>query len=269
MNYNDLIAGIESYGSQKEFIFENVLGVKTSQIKETVVIAPSWELSYFIKARKTKLISSNNTLFSSYKVWDVEINKKSFTYIKTGFSATLLMDAVLALGMTECKKIIFIGSAGGLNEKFDIGDLVIPNCSITGDGASRYIASKNFSNDVLGEEVFPDIDLLSQAINCSKELQSKYKFNFHKEKNFSTDTIFAQYMHLEKIMELGCNVIEMECAAAFRAAKLINIPIVALFSISDNTIKDKSLLSGRDVENKSYRRLVKNTIIPEIILNML
>ena len=75
MNYNDLIAGIESYGSQKEFIFENVLGVKTSQIKETVVIAPSWELSYFINARKTKLISSNNTLFSSYKVWDVEINK--------------------------------------------------------------------------------------------------------------------------------------------------------------------------------------------------
>lgn len=76
-------------------------------------------------------------------------------------------------------------------------------------------------------------------------------------------------MHLEKIMELGCNVIEMECAAAFRAAKLINIPIVALFSISDNTIKDKSLLSGRDAESKSYRRLVKNTIIPEIILNML
>lgn len=269
MKYTDLINSIESFGSKKECICENVLGVKSSEIHETVIIAPSWELSYFINPNNANLISSNNTLFSSCKVWNIEINQKNFTYIKTGFSAALLMDAILTLGMTKCNKIIFIGSAGGLTTKFDIGDLIIPISSVTGDGASRYIATTDLFVDVFGEEVYPNKDLLNRTIKCANNLLSKYEFNLFKEKNFSIDTIFGQYIHIDQILSLGCNVIEMECAAAFRAAKLINIPIVALLCVSDNTIKNKSLLSGRDLESKVYRKLVKNTIIPEIIINLL
>ena len=63
------------------------------------------------------------------------------TYIKTGIGAPVFMDALLALGVTKCKNIIFVGSVGSLDEDIGIGDIVIPQYSICGDGASRYIAS--------------------------------------------------------------------------------------------------------------------------------
>ena len=68
------------------------------------------------------------------------------TYIKTGIGAPVLMDALLTLGVTACQRIIFIGSVGSLDDNIGIGDIVIPEYSVCGDGASRYI-----SHDSLGD----------------------------------------------------------------------------------------------------------------------
>jgi len=53
---------------------------------------------------------------------------------------------------------------------------------------------------------------------------------------------------------MGCNVIEMEPASAFRASQVINIPIAAIFSVSDNTVTNKSLVNGRSKQEMDYRR---------------
>ncbi len=66
---------------------------------------------------------------------------------------------------------------------------------------------------------------------------------------------------------MGCNIIEMETAAAFRAAKTAAIPLTALFSVSDNTITNKSLISGRTKEEIQHRKFTRNTLIPQILLN--
>jgi len=58
----------------------------------------------------------------------------------------------------------------------------------------------------------------------------------------------------------------METAAAFRAAGLMGIPLAALFSVSDNTVTSKSLVSVRTPEEMEYRRVVRRDLFPEIIL---
>jgi len=65
---------------------------------------------------------------------------------------------------------------------------------------------------------------------------------------------------------MECNVIEMETAAAFRAAKISNLSIAAIFSVSDNTIINKSLVSGRTEQDMNYRAFVRRNLFPRIIL---
>ncbi len=66
---------------------------------------------------------------------------------------------------------------------------------------------------------------------------------------------------------MGCNVIEEETAAAFRAAAMMGIPMAALFSVSDNTVARKSLVSGRTKEEMEYRRYVRRELFPQIIFD--
>jgi len=58
----------------------------------------------------------------------------------------------------------------------------------------------------------------------------------------------------------------METDAAFRAAKTVNIRTAAVLSVSDNTIINKSLISGRTDEEMNYRRFVRKKLFPQIIL---
>ena len=60
----------------------------------------------------------------------------------------------------------------------------------------------------------------------------------------------------------------METAAAFSAAKLMGIPMVAIFSVSDNTVANKSLISGRTQSEMDYRHFVRRGMFPQIILSM-
>lgn len=61
----------------------------------------------------------------------------------------------------------------------------------------------------------------------------------------------------------------METAVAFRSAKLMKKPLVALLNVSDNSIANKSLINEITLEEKEYRQIVRKDIIPKIILNLI
>lgn len=54
----------------------------------------------------------------------------------------MVLGILSLLGISKCKRIIFISSVGALDTEIGIGDIVIPEYSVSGDGASRYIASR-------------------------------------------------------------------------------------------------------------------------------
>ena len=269
MEYKDLLDGWKRFGSSPEHVCQEVLGVSTDEIHERVIIAPWWEPGVFDNiGNEILLLSKDND--TAIKVWEIQTDDYNMTYIKTGIGAPVLTDAVLALAGTKCKRILFVGSVGALDESISIGDIVIPRLSICGDGMSRYLKGSPLkSNDPFGELSYPDLEMFQVLMNNTKQICEENNVKWHIGKTFSIDTIVAQFAYIDEIIDMDCNVIEMETAAAFRAAAIVKIKLAALFSVSDNTLQNKSLISGITGSDTNYRKEVRRNIFPKIILKTL
>lgn len=269
MVYNKLLNGHKRFGTDISNVSSHKLKCDTSLIKETVVLAPTMTVDFW-KEFGGKI----TPLYSKYhSISNVEIKGKEFTYITTGMGAPNLVDIVLSLGNTNCKNILFIGSVGSLDENINIGDIVIPKLSICGDGVCRYLTGKELSkSDTFGNEYYPESSIFNLTTTIANKVCKEEKIPFHIAKNFSIDTIFAQFAHIDEIKSLGANTIEMETACLFRASEICNIRSCAIFCVSDNTITNKSLYSERtpkDKETKGYSRyVITSKIILEILENI-
>lgn len=253
MKYEELLVSHFKYGTTAENIKQKK---GYTNILENVVIAPWWGHDIF-----------NNMKFEieqiSEKVFNFYSDEISFSYIELKrIGAPSVMDFVLSLGVTKCKNLIFLGSAGSLDEKIKIGDIVIPEYSICGDGASRYL-NKNLEDEFLKSK-YPSKEFTEKLIYILNKKNVKY----HYVPNYSIDTVFAQFYHIDKILELGAKTIEMETANLFKCNELLKINVTALFCVSDNTLMNKSLYSGRTKEENDYRHKVRYEIIPEIVIDL-
>lgn len=85
----------------------------------------------------------------------------------------MVLDAVLLLGMTECENILFLSSIGALSEKIGIGDIIIPEYSVCGDGASRYICNVKGLPDIFGEKVYPNKDAIKSLASITESCARK------------------------------------------------------------------------------------------------
>lgn len=253
MNYNDLLESHLRFGTTDEDIRKNK---GYEQILENVVIAPWWEHTMFDNMGfKVEQVSR--------KVYNLYRDDVSFSFVELKrIGAPSVMDYVLSLGVTKCKNIIFLGSAGSLDENIKVGDIVVPEYSICGDGTSRYL-NKNLEDELFKKE-YPSKEYTNKLL---KILDDK-RLNYHYVPNYSVDTVFMQFYHIDKILEMGAKVIEMETAALFKCNEVLNKNVTALFCVSDNTVLNKSLYSGRTEEEEIYRHKVRYEIIPEIILEM-
>jgi purine-nucleoside phosphorylase len=239
------------YGTTREDIIKR-RGYES--ILENVVIAPYWE----------------HTLFSDYcssitqvseKVYNVKGDGFEFSFIQIkNIGASSILEEVLALGVTKAKRMIFIGSAGALNEDIKIGDLVVPSYSINGVGATRYL--NEALNDDFNVKYYPSEKLTNKLV----EVINKMNFSVKRAVNYSVDTIIAQFPHINHIKELGAQTIEMETSAFFKCAEMIGVEATALFVISDNTTVNKSLYSGRSEEDSFKRKKARKELVPNIVI---
>ena len=253
MNYNDLLNSHLKYGTTSEDIIKN-MGL--NNILENVVIAPWW---------RHELLNSLNFKVEQVdeKVFNYYGDDVSFSYIEVrNIGAPAVMDYILALGVTKCKNLLFIGSAGSLDENIKIGDIVIPEYSICGDGASRYL-NKNFEDEFLKKE-YPNKVYTDRLLSLLK----KNNIQYHYVPNYSVDNIFSQFYHLDMIMKLGAKTIEMETANLFKCGEILDMNITALFCVSDNIVLKKSLYSGRTEEEHERRYKVRYEIIPKLIVEL-
>lgn len=253
MKYEEIINSHLKYGTTKEKI---IIEKNYDNILENVVIAPWWSHEMFSNLN-FKVVQISEKIYNFY-------NKElSFSFIELkSIGAATIMEFVLPLGLTKCKNIVFLGSAGSLDKDIKIGDIVIPKYSICGDGASRYL-NQNLEDEFLKKE-YPTIEYTNKLIDILKNKNIKY----HYVPNYSVDTIFGQFYHIDKIINLSAKTIEMETANLFKCNELLKLNVTALFCISDNAIQNKSLYSGRTEEEKSYRHKIRNEVIPEIVVEL-
>ena len=253
MNYSDLINSHLKYGTTEENI---KIRKGYEKIQENVVIAPWWSHDIFDNMN-FKIEQVSEKVYNFYK------DDLCFSYIELkSIGAPGIMYFILSLGVTKCKNLVFLGSAGSLDENIRIGDIVVPEYSICGDGASRYL-NRNLEDEFLKKK-YPSKDFTNKLIDILKKENIKY----HNVPNFSVDTVFAQFYHIDKIIELGSKTIEMETANLFKCNELLNINVTAVFCISDNAVLNKSLYSGRTKEENEYRHKIRDEVIPKIIVEL-
>ena len=265
VEYGSFLTYITENGNTTEKIFERAFGIPKEKICENAVISPGWNPGRVFGMDRGEKIAKSSPLFG-FKVWNIPCGNSKITYVKTGYGASVVLDAVLLLGMTECKNILFLSSVGALSEKFGIGDILIPRYCVCGDGASRYISSERDLADVFGEKTYPNSGafkrLAAVTENCCRSASVKCHFG----ETFCADTIAAQGGYIEKMIKHGCNSVDMESAAFFGSAKAAGISAAALMQVSDNVLLKKSLFSDNICEEeKAYRRYVRAEVLPEII----
>lgn len=265
--YQTLLDGMARYGGTLEGAAEEGLGVPASCIRPRVILAPWWEPSMFAPEAFGRAEYLSPVPNAEIMVWDVTPPKgEAVTFIKTHIGAPVCMDAALSLGLTACEECLFIGSVGALDPAMRLGDIVVPEFSVCGDGASRYLLPGSLAeNNPFGMRAYPDAALNGRLIQAAKRIAGEKGVGFHTARNFSIDTIFAQFSRIDAILALGCNTVEMETAAVFRAAELAGYRMAALFSVSDNALQNKSLLGGREAEERAYRKRVRATVFPKIL----
>ena len=265
MDRQSIFSGVEKFGAAPEEICFNTLGVSADRIHENILLSPGWFPERLFPTDEMEEIVQSSPLFQ-YRIWNILHNDIKMTYVKTGFGAAVVMDALLLLYLTgRCKRILFISSVCGLSEEFGIGDMVLPAYAACGDGASRYL-SDNFLKDTFGEKQYPDHRFFVRLTEVTKKVCQDHNVKWHFGKTFCTDTIVGQYNHLGTIAGMGYNSIDMESAAAFKAAGILEIPIAALLNVSDNSVVgNQSLMNRRTDEEQSYRRYVGRTVLPQII----
>lgn len=268
MIYQYLMNGNLKYNSTEVDIFKSNFNCDPEQVSETVVIAPTWDSSIFAPyADQVEKISVSGRGFS---VSEIKLGKNNFTYINVGIGACNMLDAVMALSCTNCREIIFIGSVGALDESINIGDIVIPQYSMCGVGANRYLSLGSISgNDCFGKKYYPDTRCYTKMSSIIKNLIKSTDVKKHIGRTYSVDTIFAQYAHLDEIMSFGCNSIEMETATLFHAAHISGLNAVAVFVVSDNAVISKSLYSGRNNEDIDRKNRSKKQLVPNAVINYL
>ena len=251
MTYDDLLKSHLKYGTRKEDIIKDK---GYEKILENVIIAPWWDHNIFDNMGfKCEQVSD--------KVFNMYNDKISFSYIELKrIGAPAIMDFILALGVTKCKNLIFLGSVGSLDKSINIGDIIIPLYSICGDGASRYL-NDDLEDEFLKKE-YPSENITNELINTLREDNISY----YRVPNYSTDSLFGQFYHLDKIIGYGSKTIEMETALLFKCKDILNINVTALLCVSDNVVLNKSLYSGRSDEERKHRYSVRYEIIPKIII---
>lgn len=252
------------YGIASDDVVRMYLGCSPADICKSTIIMPVWDAAIF-----DNHVDSTTTVFEgrTRAVWQIKYRGERFSLIRSGMTAAFAGDIVLALGCTPCETLIFSGSVGGLLPSMNIGDFVIAESSVYGEGFSRYLEPEVKPRDCFFDTVVPDAPLTCCLKRVAQEVSRKHSIALHSGSVFSTDSILAQFFRLDYLVEHHkCIGIEMETSATFRAADLVGIRAAALLQVSDVIPTGKSLFSGRTEEEISEKRRIKADILPKILL---
>lgn len=259
----------KKYNISPEDITRLVLRCEPEDIQKKVILTPIWSKEDFL----TDIVDNIETISESDFVpcvYTVSYQNRLMTLVRSGIGAPQAGDVVLALGCTPCRHLIFTGSFGGLTEDLAIGDLLTIAESIGGDGYSSYLKEGELSPHAFLKPARPDAGLNGLLEEHAASLAAENNVNLHKGKIFSSDTIVAQFYHLDGIREKhGCRGIEMETSAVFNCSRLVGIAATALLLVSDVIPTNKSLFSGRTEDERSRYKYVKKSVLSRIILETL
>ncbi|MBU1121295.1 MAG: hypothetical protein ABIH71_06730 [Candidatus Omnitrophota bacterium] len=166
-----------------------------------------------------------NFTFFGYSFWTGTYKGKKVTVGNGGYYApdTAFVTELLCEG--GIKTLIRLGSCGALREDIGIGDLIIADASLRGDGVTSYYVDDSFlgeADSVLTQEL---MDLSSAQVKT------------HRGPIWTTDALFKETKEvINPFIEKGAIAVDMVTNPFFTIANIKNVEVGAILSVSDNII---------------------------------
>ena len=163
------------------------------------------------------------------------------------------------------KKLIRVGTCGGMHENLNLRDVLIAQ----GSSTDSKIVEQTFGG-ALNFSLLADFDLLSKAVDNAKKLNIPVKvgnvictdtfYNDYSDKGgtFSTDKETLD----QKMIRHGILAVEMESAALYLLAAAAGVQGLAIFTVSDHVVKKEyTTAEERETDFNDMIEIALETII--------
>ncbi len=192
--------------------------------KYAIVPGPKERLDGFLKSLENPI---KNFSFMEYTMYTGQYNGTKVTSINGGrFSADTAITTEI-LCSAQAQTMVRIGSCGTLSEDIKIGDLIVVDSAIRGDGVTPYyVDDPSFQ---------PESDkALTDALYESAQGSG---FKVHRGRAWSTDAILRETReHVGKAIDGGAIAVDMVTSTFLTLCQLYKIPATAILAVSDHII---------------------------------
>ncbi|MEK6959398.1 MAG: hypothetical protein AABW59_05135 [archaeon] len=223
----------------------------------------------------SKVILSRNDRLSEYELFLTNVNRFSgvwkgisgsyngarVTVLVSGKTSSNAGDCVVALKGTPCNSIFAEGTFGAINDSVAIGDFVLLDKALIGEGFSKYFGKKSgysSANKKISEKS------LALLLGYCGGLSVKFHQN---AVSFTIDSFLAEDDDfLQSLKQKGVDVIDMESSAVFTAAKHIGADCSFLGWCTDRPM-DTSFYSKKQEKYEQTKKRA-HASIPKIMLDL-
>lgn len=191
--------------------------------KWAIVPGPKDRMDVLTKKLKDAV---RNFSFMEYAMYTGEYEGMKITTINGGrFSADTAITTEVVCN-AEIKNIIRIGTCGALDEKMQIGDLIVVDSVIRGDGITPYYVDEKFITT-------PDKKLNDTLIEIAKGMG----LQVYTGKVWTTDAILRETRELvEAKRKEGAIAVDMVSSCLLTISQLYNVKAASILAVSDNVI---------------------------------
>lgn len=192
--------------------------------KYAIVPGPKERLDGFLKCIENPI---KNFSFMEYTMYTGEYSGTKITSINGGrFSADTAITTEI-LCSAQAGTMIRIGSCGALREDIKIGDLIVVDSALRGDGVTPY-----YVDDPAFQ---PESDkALTDALFESAKASG---FKTHRGRAWSTDAILRETReYVGKAVDGGAIAVDMVTSVFLTICQLYKIPATAILAVSDHII---------------------------------
>ena len=126
----------------------------------------------------------------------------------------------------QAKNMVRIGSCGALGEDINIGDIIVIENALRGDGVTPYYVDKNFKTE--SDKKLTD---------TLEEVAKMSGLKVHRGKIWTTDALLKETREVVgKAIDQGAIAVDMVTSTFLTICQVYKIPATAIVAVSDNII---------------------------------
>ncbi len=228
-------------------------GLSQGEIPDLLILEGTWWNKARYKMRLAYLSDVRELNFPDMFLGSYNGKKIMFC---CAYGAPRAVEPVHVFGSLGTKRVIQIGSCGGLQEGVFTGDVLLSERAKIGEGASQYYGKTDFS------EASPNL------VEAAHQTFEKQGFKVHRGPHVTTSALFAQPPNLLKQwQEAGYLGVDMETSAVFSAASYFEMQAASFLFVWDELLKGRTWLDTFSPE-ESLKQEVANKAIFEMALEL-